>query len=190
MFTMKTSSDIQGKKNSTSGLRRALAALALAGSLGTIALAAPVAASAGTITLGPYNIAETSILREYPSNGHLFTSGALTGCEVWAGDHWRSDALAAGEGLIWCNAPHSYAIKVYLDYRTTPAGALYTWTSATNTWNVGAGIWGGTYTSPACTSGLPTNLYWTTYVEVSVDGSAWQGWYTSAANSLYPLYHC
>jgi len=188
----KSSLSSQEKKKSKTGIRRALAALALAGSLGTIALATPLAAAAGTPPLGPYNITENSDLREYPSNGHVFTSGALAGCEVWVGDHWRSDALAAGEGLIWCNAPHRFSIRVYLDYRTSPTSSspLYTWTLATNTWSAAAGVWGGTYTGAACTAGLPTNLYWTTETQISVDGSGYVGWYTSAENSIYPLYHC
>jgi hypothetical protein len=166
---------LQGKKRSRTGIRRALAALALAGSLGTIALATPLAALAGTVTLGPYNISENGDLREYPSNGHMYASGPLAGCEVWVGDHFRTDSLAAGEGLIWCNARHSFVIKVYLDYRTSPSGTLTTWTSATNSWSAAGGVWGGTYTGPACTAGLPMERYWTTETEISVDGSPWQG---------------
>jgi hypothetical protein len=112
------------------------------------------------------------------------------GLRGMGGDHWRSDALAAGEGLAWCNAAHSFAIKVYLDYRTSPSGRLYTWTSAATNWTAGAGVWGGTYTNGACSTTVAENLYWTTEVEVSVDGSAWQSWFTSAANSEYPLYAC
>ncbi|MGH3173933.1 MAG: hypothetical protein ACRDPF_08725 [Streptosporangiaceae bacterium] len=190
MFTKTTCDELQGKKHSRTGIRRALAALALAGTLGAIALATPLAASAGTITLGPNGIAETSILREYPANGQAYTSGALAGCEIWVGDHWRSDGLAAGQGEVWCNKAHTFAIKVYLDYRTSPSGALYTWTSATWSWSAGAGVWGGTYTNGACSTTVAKTLYWTTYVEVSVDGSPWQGWFTSATDSGYPLYHC
>jgi hypothetical protein len=191
MFAKDTNNERQGKRRSSTAIRRGLTALALVGSLGAIALATPVAASASTVTLGPYNISENGDLREYPSNGHLYASGPLAGCEVWVGDHFRSDSLAAGEGLIWCNTPHSFVIKVYLDYRTSLSGPLTTWISATNSWSTKTGgVWGGTYTGPACTAGLPMERYWTTETEISVDGSAWQGWFTSAVNSMYPLYHC
>jgi hypothetical protein len=51
-------------------------------------------------------------------------------------------------------------------------------------WPAAGGVWGGTYTDPACTSGIPTTPYRTTETAISVDGSAWQGWFTSEADSM------
>jgi hypothetical protein len=56
MFAKTTNNEMQGKKHSKTGIRRTLVALALAGSLGTIALATSAAASASTVTLGPGGI--------------------------------------------------------------------------------------------------------------------------------------
>jgi hypothetical protein len=127
----------------------------------------------------------------WPHNGGLIGSGPLTGCKVWVGDHWRADARAAGEGEVSCNARHNFSMKVYLDYRTSPTGALYTATSASSSLTVGAGTWFYVFTNGMCQAGGPsTNYYWTTYVEISVDGSAWQGWYVSRTDAPYTIPAC
>jgi len=189
MFGKSSLSSSQEKKNPKAGIRRALAALALAGSLGTIALATPLAASAGTVTLGPGGISENTDLVVWPQDGSLIGSGPLAGCQVLVGDHWLSQGWASGEGEVRCNLPHNYSMQVLLEYYT-PSGMRLA-SSASSSWRGGAGTWWYLSTGGVCQPGGPaTTYYWTTYVEVSVDGSAYQGWFTSRQNAGYTIPAC
>ena len=174
--------------NLRAGTRRALLALALAGSAGTAALVMPATASAATASTGPGGISYNADLREYPANGYTYTSGPLAGCEVWVGDHYRSDARASGEGEIWCNARHNFSMRVYLDYET--ASGLRTATSASATWTGGPDTWWYLYTNGMCQPGGAATYAWTTYVEISVDGSGWLGWFTSRKDASYTIPAC
>jgi hypothetical protein len=188
MLTETTRSRIPGKKQSRTGVRRALVTLALAGSLGTVALAAPMAASASTVTLGPGGISMNADLMQYPASGGVYTSGALAGCKVLVGDHWRADAQASGEGEVSCSTAHNYSMQVLLEYYT-PSGMRVA-SSASSSWHGAAGTWWYLPTGGVCQPGGTATYAWTTYVEISVDGSAYQGWFNSRQNALYTLPAC
>ena len=170
--------------------RWALLALTLAGSFGGAALTAPTAASAATVNLGPGGLSPSN-QGVYPTNGGLYPSGPLKGCQLIVGDHYRTDGRAAGQGNIWCNAAHNYSMTVYIDYSATSWGPLHTATSNTYSWTGAAGTWYYDYTNGMCNLGGPATTYWwTTYVKISIDGSSWLGWFTSAQNVPYKIPAC
>ena len=152
------------------------------------ALATPVAASASTVTLGPGGISMNADLIQWPGSG-LYTSGPVTACEVLVGDHWRADGRASGEGEVSCSTAHNFSMYVFLQYQT--ASGLRTATSTSSSWTGSAGTWWYLYTDGMCQPGGPATFYnWTTYVEISVDGSAYQGWFTSRQNAPYQIPAC
>jgi hypothetical protein len=125
----------------------------------------------------------------YPNNDRRFYYPY--NCEVVVGDHRRSDSYAAGEGDLVCPYADYFYMKVYLDYRLQPGGALYTATEASASTYHDANAWWDVATPGACaTSGNATTFYWTTYVEISWDGGPWHGWYTSAADVPYKVPGC
>jgi hypothetical protein len=188
MFRKTTIESSQGKKNSMTIVRRALVAVALAGSLGIAALATPVAASASTVTLGPGGISENPDLAMWPSNGGVYTSGPMAGCKVLVGDHYRADGQASGEGEVSCSTAHNFSMEVYLYYEN--ASGWHVATSTSSTWRGAAGTWWYLPTGGVCGQGGSATYTWDTYVYISVDGSAWQGAFTSAKASGYTIPAC
>jgi hypothetical protein len=164
--------------------RWALLALPLAGCLAAVALAGPSAASAATPPLGPGGLSPWNQV-SYPKGGGVYTSGALAGCALVVGDHYRTDGYAAGQANIWCSGSHYVMMTVYLDYRTTANGPLYTATSIGHSGTIAGGSWSWLYTGGLCHPGGQVTYLWTTEVRVSVDGSPWVEWFVSQANVPY-----
>ena len=195
MFTNAKINSWHAVQNLKTRTRSALVALALAGSLGAVAVATPVAASAATVSTGPGGISYNADLVHYPYTPpgaaylNLYTSGPMKGCAVMVGDHYRTDGRASGEGEVWCNAAHNYSMKVYLEYQTSSGHSIAT--SASSSWGGVAGTWWYLSTDGMCEPGGPATTYnWTTSVEISVDGSTWQGWFTSRNDAPYQIPPC
>ena len=163
--------------------------LALGATAGLLALGVPAAQasthSAGAPTAVAAAHASPTAISPVASNGSqkewYWSSGPYAGCVLWVGDHYRTDGWAAGEADIKCPTPHTYRLKVYLDYLLTNGNLRTVEENTAGNPYYGYGyydVWTGSY----CGGG---RYYWTTYASVSFDGGSYSPLYDSQPNKPY-----
>lgn len=175
------------------GVKRLILAVTAAAG-GLLAFCVPVAAQAATHTTVTPTVAWSAKApaKEVAAQGlvvgelnpyteltyHL--SAPYAGCTFSVGDRYEGNGGAAvGMAVANCPSSHTFRILVYLAYETT-SGGQYTWqqnVNGTPYYTSGLSVW------TTCGRNLDAN--YTTYARISIDNSAYSGYFQSGYEKPY-----
>ena len=181
---MSTKFGRNGMKRLAVALGAAAGLLALgvpAAQASTHSAATPSAAAASTASRASGS-QQLSVGQLNPYTARYYSLAApYSGCTFAVGDRYEgSGGAAVGMATISCPSAHTYRVLVYLDYHDYANGQEYTYRSNTRGapyYEYGLGVWTGCATN--------VSAYWTTYARISIDGSAYSGFFKSQSNQLY-----
>jgi hypothetical protein len=106
-----------------------------------------------------------------------------TGCYVQVGDHQRPDGWAQGAAWVDCPSKHTYRVLLYLDVMNSINNPAFTAEEDPNGTPVSA-VGENDLTLKSYCGGPARN--WETYARISIDGSAYSGYFTSQYGSYSP----
>jgi hypothetical protein len=189
------------------------AALALAAAASLLALSAPIAAHASTrssalaplvpavarVSAAPATAAAPRLpAGQFTGSGTTCTYSTIvatyeceqyplaapyTGCYVQVGDYQRADRQAQGAAWVGCQSKHTYRVLLYLDVMNSINNPAFTAEEDPS----------GTPVSAAGENDLTLKAYcggparnWETYARISIDGSAYSGYFTSQYGNFQP----